>query len=916
MTLTGRATLLTLLVAALVEGALAQDRSSDPLADGFRDVPADARPRLYWRVFGPAWIEEEIEAQLQSMLDAGLGGAVAYFLYPVALDDPATGVRNQRFLSPEFLRTFAGAARTAQRLGLRFGVNGGTGWPYGGPAVALVDSAQRIRREILDPEPDGGFSLPELREGERVLRAEIAGQDVTDSLSESPRGPGPLVLFITGPTFMAVKRPALGGEGLVLDHYNRPALERYLATVVAPLLEAAPGLVESIGCDSLEVYDSNWTFDLPDEFRARRGYDLVPQLARLFDEQDPLSADLRFDFWRTLAELCEEEFARPLGEWARARGVRLEMEAYGTPPCPLTAARWIDVPTGEHYEWKGFSVSRLAASGAHLAGKRLAGAEAWTWAGIPNRLADSLGDLKLLSDFHFLAGVNELTGVDFPYSPRAAGSPGWLPYYGPCLGPGNPQWPYFRALADYLGRCQWLLRHGTPVADVALYLPVEDTFARGPVDQMLLDFRLKDHFVTGQPTSEFGLENALVHHSNVVHGLLSHGFDFDGLDFWTLDRLARVEEGRLVAGDGSYSVLVLHDIEGIERAALERIAGFCRAGGTVIATRRLPDRCYGVRGREDSARIRSLVAELFGAEDPVRLGGVAVRSCGQGRAIFAPDDAGSLLEALAEAGVSPDLQVLPEQPDVSFVHRRAVEREIYFAVNGGPAPARFTASFRTRNETASIWDPLRGTIEGARSVESGADRRAVALELPARGSTFVVLDAPRIGGPGTEAPSGPERRVPLDLVWHVTFDGPDAPPPRDTRQLASWTEWGEARFFSGRATYSTELALEAPVPRRCRLVLPRVHEVAEVRVNGERSAVLFTPPFEADVSKLVHPGSNRIEITVANLPLNRFLGLPDADLAPLRGLYGQRFPAPEEKRLVQEPVPSGLIGTVLWLTGD
>src|SRR5262249_36856604 len=159
-------------------------------------------------------------------------------------------------------------------------------------------------------------------------------------------------------------------------------------------------------------------------------------LPELFSAGDS-TPDIRFDFWRTNAELTEERFTQFAGDWLRAHSVRLEMEAYGTPPNPLTAARHIDVPTGEQYEWKGFSFSRFAASGAHLAGKPIIGAEAWTWAGIPNRLGDSLSDLKVLSDFHFLAGCNDLTGVSFPYSPRTAGVPGWLPYFGPAFNQNN-----------------------------------------------------------------------------------------------------------------------------------------------------------------------------------------------------------------------------------------------------------------------------------------------------------------------------------------------------------------------------------------------------------------------------------------------------------------------------------------------
>src|SRR5262245_20538389 len=586
------AILLSVCLAQLADDARTP-RELPPIAAGFRDVPPAARMRMYWRVFGPAWTQDEIDHQLQILASAGVGGVMAYFLYPVALDDVPRGIHNQRFLSREFLDTFAYAARKARELGLRFGVNGGTGWPFGGPMVSAADSAQRLRLETVNSE-DGLYRLPALRDGERYLHAFSGATDLVDRIRDGTivaSGREPLQLLVSGPTGMRVKRAALGGEGLVLDHYDDAALERYLTAAVAPLLGAAPGLVESIGCDSLEVYGSNWSSHFAED--AQLDYDPVPYLPRLFDEKDPLAQDLRFDFWRTLAAITQARFTRPLADWCRAYAVKLEMEAYGTPPNPMTSALFIDVPTVEHYEWKGFNVSRYFSSSAHLAGKTIVGAEAWTWLGLPNRLADSLSDLKLVSDLHFLSGINDLTGVDFPYSPRASGVPGWLPYYGPFMNQNNPQWPYFPELVAYVNRCQWLLGQGKPMADLLVYLPVEDCFAGGPVDQMLLDFRVRDRFVTGKPTSEFGLANALAHHSDLLHRIVTRGFAYDGIDFWAMERLARVEHGGLTAGDGRYAAIVLHDLTGISLDALQTIARFCRQGGTVIATRRLPDRTYG-----------------------------------------------------------------------------------------------------------------------------------------------------------------------------------------------------------------------------------------------------------------------------------------------------------------------------------
>jgi hypothetical protein len=74
--------------------------AGDPIATGFINVPPNARVRMYWRIFGPAWTKPEIDHQLQLLKDAGVGGLMAYFMYAVEVDDPQRGIVNQRFGLP------------------------------------------------------------------------------------------------------------------------------------------------------------------------------------------------------------------------------------------------------------------------------------------------------------------------------------------------------------------------------------------------------------------------------------------------------------------------------------------------------------------------------------------------------------------------------------------------------------------------------------------------------------------------------------------------------------------------------------------------------------------------------------------------------------------------------------------------
>ncbi|HLK57881.1 MAG TPA: glycosyl hydrolase [Chthonomonadaceae bacterium] len=906
-----------MLIGLLFTLAALTSACADPVAEGFRNVPSEARMRMFWRIFGPAWNRDEIAYQLAQLRQAGVGGVMTCFTYPVALDDPAHGILNRNFLSPEFLDTLGFAAEEAKRNDLQFGICGGTGWPYGGPTVSLHDAAQHIHQEVGKPFTEGtGWQLPKLREGERILAAFLNGKEVTASI-RGDRLPLPahpqdrLLYFVVGPTYMRVKRASLGAEGYVIDHFSQTATQRYLDSVVAPLLRAAPpdAPVRSVFCDSLEVYGANWTHDFPSAFRRRNGYDLLPHLPALFDDNSPEAPALRYDFWNCCAELTEQEFARTVHAWCKAHGVAFVLEAYGTPSMGFTGARYCDVPWGEQYEWRGFSFSRFAASGGHLAGKKVIGAEAWTWTGIPNRLADTLSDLKLCSDLHFLAGENELTGVDYPYSPRSAGAPGWTPYYGPVLNENNPQWLCFPDLVGYVNRCQWLLQQGQPVADVALYTPTEDAFASVNPDQMLLDFRLRDKLASGPLTEEFGLKKAFVHRSDLITTLLEQGYNFDGIDYFAVNQLAKVKGSELVAGDGRYHIVVLPNLTGMNLPALKTLLRFCQAGGTVIATRRLPDRVYRLYP-EATQELRTIINQIFGPQN----GGYTTHACGKGKAIFTPDERVGLAKALSEAAIGPDMRLLTPQPFVCHVHRRVGERDFYFVANVGEERATFSAGFRVGAKTATLWNPLNEWVTSLTARDAGDGTTHVQLDLPARGSVFVCF------APG-QPQSFPVKSLtysshPIHSNWHVTFEGPDAPPPVDTRELTSWTTWPGAKFFSGRATYTTTFTLPTDLPPAVRLRLPQVHEVAKVFVNGHPAGSAWIPPYVVDLTPLVHSGENTLQITVANLMVNRVLGLPDPNLRSLRAVYGNRFPDPEEKKLMSAPAPSGLIGAPLLLIAD
>lgn len=903
-------------LAARVASRVGAERAAQNLEHQFADVPNASRLTMHWYIFGPAWTVEESRRELDMMRQAHIGGVLIFPTYPVAVDDPGRSIRNQRHLSPEFLDTFRRVTAAARKMGLHADAVIGTGWPYGGPTVTLEDAAKRLRRIAIQP----GGVLPPLKKGEELVA--VFDNDA----------------FVSGPTLMEVKRAALGGEGLVLDHYSRAALERYLDAVGRPLVEAAGGNLRSVFCDSLEVYRANWTGGFPEIFRVRRSYDLLPFLPALFDASNADAKDVRADFWRTLSELATQEFVLPLQRWAHRHGVSTQVQSYGTPPVSIASYQHVDVPTGEHYEWKEFNSSRWASSGAHLAGKPVILAEAWTWLGLPNRFADTLEQLKRCSDLHFLSGVNSLYGVTYAYSPPEAGSPGWVPYFGPHVNHTVPFWPHLPPLVDYVNRVSHMLQQGEPVADVALYLPVEDAMAEAGPEQLLLNWAVRDRLSSNGPPPEFSLKNALHYESDIVKGIITNGYSFDGIDTFVLASGVAIERGRLRKGHGDYAVVVLPNLTAIDVRSLEMIAAFVRSGGIVIAVGRLPETAWGISGRErNRARVRELVAEMFGT--PSRDDAVIERSYGRGRVFFARDTQGSFLEALRS--VRPDIHFAEPSPDVSFVHRRTSDLDIYFLANTGEREYRSDATFRVGRKQPQFWDPRTAQIADAAVFETTEHGTRLPLRLGPFESALIVFRAPGLppAGSHTNLPrvtregagwkalveengtyflSGRAGRkefkvdgipAPLTLAprWKLQFEGGESV---ELGALVSWTEIPKARFFSGRATYEAEV--EVPETRlSVRLDLGRVHESAEVYLNDQPAGILWMRPYTTgDISALLRPGKNRLRIVVANLLINKVLGMGPVDYSAVYAQYGRRFPAGEEWDLVREPFPSGLLGPV------
>ncbi len=870
-----------------------------------------------WWWFGPAVDRQELKREMLQMTQAGFGGFEVQPVYPLTLDDPARGLRNIAYLSPEFLNLLAFAAEKAREFGLRMDLTLGSGWPYGGPNVSPGSAAAMLSYRHIPVKPGTREAPPPaLAPGERLLAAfAVDGTGAKRrslSLMNGHGGALPdagltadsILYFSVRRTGMKVKRAAAGAEGPVMNHYSRAALDEYLATTGAPLLKALSAHPPySIFCDSFEVLGSDWTDDLPTEFHERRGYDLTPHLPALVEDAGPTTGAVRNDWGLTLAELAEERFLSPLLDWARQHGTRLRAQVYGIPPYSLSSNRLVDLPEGEGSAWDRFSTSRWAASAAHLDGQPVVSSETWTWLHSPAFRATPL-DMKAEADRHFLQGINQLIGHGWPYSPKAAGEPGWRFYAAGAFNPHNPWWPVMPDLNRYLQRVSFLLRQGKPVNDVALYLPVSDARASFTAGHTSLSEALEARFEQG----------------TVIRQILAAGFNFDFIDDAFLDHPAPTEGGALTVGANRFRVVVLPDVERIPLQTYRKLEAFARSGGVLLAAGGVPRLAPGLlEAVATSDDIRRISRRLFDGPKP------------PAHRVSAGD--GSLTKVLAQR-LRPDFSLRPAAQGIGFVHRRTDTAEIYFIANTTNIAQRTAATFRVQDLAPEWWDPDTGRVSPAH-IENRTSGVTVPLDLEPYGSRILVFRAgqPRTAPRGDRTPT-PPRTIELGGKWKVAFADLGRSVEFDT--LRSWTDDAETRFYSGQATYEKTFAIEGnqlrpgvawflsfgegkrvpEVPQnqpgmRAWLDSP-VREAAVVAVNGRRAGSVWRPPYRVEVTGLLRPGSNKLEVTVGNLAINRLAGEPAPDYAPLDRRYGKRFEPQDMDNL--RPLPSGLLAPVLLVS--
>jgi hypothetical protein len=669
---------------------------------------------------------------------------------------------------------------------------------------------------------------------------------------------------------------AMGWE---VDKMNREHLKKHFDAYVGELLKRIRPedrtALKHIVLDSYEQGSENWTEGLTEDFKSEYGYDPVPWLpvlsGRIVGSADQSNRFL-WDLRRIIADRIAYDYVGGFRDLCRENGLRIWLENYGHWGFPseflMYGGQSHDI-AGEFWNEGdlGNIECRAASSAAHIYGKRLVSAESYTSAGLAYQRYPAL--LKKRGDWSYTEGINQVILHVYIHQPYEDKTPGINAWFGTEFNRKNTWFKQSKNWIDYQRRCMFMLQRGLAVNDVCYFIG-ED------VPKM-----------TGIRIPE-----------------LPKGYSFDYINAEVIKNRLTVKDGNLTLPDGmSYKLMVLPPLETMRPELLRKIKQLVHEGATIVGPS--PDHSPSLQNFPSADyEVKSLSAELWGEADDNEIKSVKF---GKGM-IFNVND---LQPVLNQIGLIPDI-IVPENIPLLWIHRRLGDTDIYFITNQSGSPASFEATFRVTGRKPEFWDPTNGMMRDLPVFIEKDETTVVPLKLDQFGSAFIIFRKRGNAISDRMEANFPEPKTLVNITapWEVSFDstmrGPEGP--LKMSDLYDWSESNDERikYYSGTATYKNTFVIdEIPAKEMLYLNLGKVNVMAEVKINGQIAGGVWTPPWQVDVTNLVKPGINSIEIEVVNNWVNRLIGdsrLPEKERSTWINVNQIRPDDPLQ--------PSGLMGPV------
>lgn len=835
---------------------------------GWPAAMPEAKAGMRWWWLGSAVDRVGLRYNLSEMASHGVGTMEITPIYGVQGNEQ----KDIPFLSNKWMDMLRFTEQEAERHGMQIDMDCGTGWPFGGPEVTLDEAACKLvvvdslmTKKEAKKYRDGN----DIKTAKTVLPAPKKEQKYATFLVQrvyevqnknSKERHYRVISLYQSRTRQKVERAAPGGEGYVIDHFSADAVKHYLSRFDSAFAATSTPYPTTFFNDSYEVEQADWTPSLLEEFKVRRGYDLLDSLQQFVEGKATVISDYR----ETMGELLLQNFTEQWTRWSHSHGVKTRNQAHGSPANLIDVYGAVDIPEIEGFGISNFGICGLrtdsgftrknfsdlsmlkyAPSVAHVMGKPLASSETFTW--LTEHFRTSLSQMKPDLDLMFCAGVNRIFFHGAAYSPKDEPWPGYRFYASVDMSPTNTIWRDAPELMRYIERCQSWLQYGKPDNDFLVLIPVRNMWQKDTKHRLMMF----DIHSMSRKAPEF-IRNIL--------SIDSLGYDCD-----------YISEKLLLGTTYNNGML--------QTAAGTRYRGLIIPGRETIMTKE-------VRQHIDSLQRQ-------GANVIWEINGEALSHAAKPEAMK------------TRYGLKMIRRVSPDNTGTT-----SGRNHHYFISNLTPRDREVFVPLAVVARSGRWFNPLNDEITPAEFNDKGE------LHLTLRSGESRILSVCADEGVYSTAPNVGDFAT-ADATfgsWRLSFIE-SQPVVKDTFRLDNVQTWetlpnDSVRELMGTGVYETTLNLNENVSSKTlyRLDLGDVRESARVYVNGEYVGTAWCLPMALDFTGLLHKGKNSLRIEVTNLPANRIAAYDR------RGVPWRKF---KEINMVDlnykktrydgwKPVPSGL----------
>lgn len=470
----------------------------------FKNVDKKYRPIPFW-----SWNEkldtEETKRQIGMMDEAGIGG---YFMH-------ARGGLLTEYMGEEWFDNVRASIEEGDKRGMHSWAYDENGWPSGFGGGKVNGLGDEYRQKSLHCEP--------LTDENRNLENTVLVKD------------GVRYFYRINEFYV--------------DTLDKKVIKKFIEEVYQVYYDKFGSTFDGFFTDEPQILRGDgypWSFILEGEFTARYGYSLVENLDALFVEREG-SEDVRVDYWQLITDLFSNAFFKQIYDWCDSHGYKLT--GHLVLEEDLMAQLVSNGACMPHYEyfhipgmdWLGRPVvdcltPMQLSSAAAQTGKKQILSE--TYAASGHNV--SHGELKRIFEWQMVHGVNLLCTHLEGYSLRGIRKRDYPPamYY------QQPWWEDMKVFFDSMSRVGMLISEGRVNVDTLLIHP--ETTA----------WTLYNGY-------EFSTEAAkkIMQYSNAflkdMRSIEDKHVEYHLGDETMMKRHGRVEGGRLIIGEMSYSTVVM-----------------------------------------------------------------------------------------------------------------------------------------------------------------------------------------------------------------------------------------------------------------------------------------------------------------------------------------------------------------------